>query len=130
MIDIHSVQKCWKWDEKFNDTPYKLDADIKDLLQQGLVRPSTDNLTYFLGNAQGAPKYIAVVDGKVDSIFFSSCQKSTFPSITKGLWEMKQPEFIQTVKQFLKRTTIARPGPTLLVDFLKGAVTIAILYRT
>lgn len=127
---IRSVQKYWKWDEKFNDTPYKLGSDINDLLQKGLVRPSSDNSTNFLGSAEGAPKYVEVVDGKVNFILFSSWKKSTFPSIAKGLWDMKQRHFIKTLSKFLTRKTIMpRSGDHLLVDFREGYVTIAILSR-
>ena len=125
----HSVQRYWKWDEGFNDTPYKLGADINDLLQKGLVGPSLDNPRNFLGSAKGAPKHIEVVDEKVNSILFSSFHKSTFPYITKGLWGMEKHDFIKTLKAFLKRTTIAYSGDKLLVDFRGGYVTIAILSR-
>ena len=74
-----SVKRYWKWDEKFNDTPYKLGSDINDLLQKGLVSPSIDSPSNFLGSPEGAPKYVEVVDGKVNFILFSSFQKIYLP---------------------------------------------------
>ena len=124
-----SVQKYWKWDEKFNDTPYKLGADIKDLLEKGLVSPSMEYPGHFLGSAEDAPKYVEVVDEKVNLILFSSFKKSTFPSIATGLWDMEQRDFMKTLRKFLKKITIPRSGDHLLVDFRRGYVTIAILSR-
>ena len=98
----HSVQTYWKWNEKFNDTPYKLGSDINDLLHKELVSPSIDNPRNFLGSAEGAPKYVEVGDGKVNFILFSSLKKSTFPSITKGLWDMKEQDLIATLNKLLK----------------------------
>ena len=68
----HPVQTYWEWDEKFNDTPYKLGADINDLLQQGLVKASIDHPRIFLGSAKGAPEHVEVWNGEVRFIFFSS----------------------------------------------------------
>ena len=124
-----SVKRYWKWDEKFNDTPYKLGSDINDLLQKGLVSPSIDSPSNFLGSPEGAPKYVEVVDGKVNFILFSSFKKSTFPSIAKGLWDIKEQDLIATLNKFLKKTTVLRSGDKLLMVFREGVVIIATLSR-
>jgi len=125
----HLVQTYWKWDEKFNDTPYKLGADINDLLQQGLVKPNIDNPRSFLGSAEGAPENIEVFDGKVNFILFSSLKKSIFPFIIKVLLDREQDDLITALEVFLQRIPIAQFGDTLLVEFSGGYVTTAILYR-
>lgn len=126
----HPVQTYWEWDEKFNDTPYKLGADINDLLQQGLVKASIDHPRIFLGSAKGAPEHVEVWNGEVRFIFFSSLKKSTFPFIIKGLWNRKQDDFITTLELFLKRAPIMCFDDKLLVEFSKGDGIIAILYRS
>ena len=112
-----SVQKYWKWDEKFNDTPYKLGSDINDLLHKELVSPSIDNPRNFLGSAEGAPKYVEVFNGEVNFILFSSLKKSTFPFIIKALRGMEQDDFTITLELFLQRKPILHFDDKLLVDF-------------
>ena len=125
----HLLQEYWEWNEELNDTPYKLGSDINDLLQKGLVFPSIDEANKFLGNAKGAPRDVEVIDGKITLVFFSSVRKSTFPSISEGLWDMEERDFIKTLSKLLKKTTGPISANNLFVLFRGGFVAFAMIFR-
>ena len=68
------IKRYWKWDERLNDTPYKLGSEISCLLRKGLVHPYQDVQDRFLGLGEGAARHIEieVSAGKIDFVTFSS----------------------------------------------------------
>ena len=123
------VKRYWKWDEKLNNTPYRLGSDIDDLLQKGFVRPDNDTINSYLGHAQGAPKYVEVSAGKVTLVWFSFPNKSYFPEIKNGLWDMEEHEFTTTLNDLLGLPCEPEYGDYLYVVFRGGFVTAAAILR-
>ncbi len=125
------IKKYWKWDEKFNDTPYQLGADISYLLQRGLVHPDKDEKNSFIGYGQGAPRRveIEISTGKVSLVYFSFPSNSIFPEIEQGLWDMEEPKFTETLNGFLGSPCEPTHGDYLFVVFRDFFVTAAAIFR-
>ena len=125
------IKRYWKWDEEYNDTPYKLGLDIDYLLQRGLVHPNEDEEGGFIGFGQGAPRRIEVQEnsGEVMWVTFSSPNGSIFPKIKEGLWDMEEPKFTETLNSILGPPCEPTYGDYLFVVFRGGFVTMAAIFR-
>ncbi|MHA7877916.1 MAG: hypothetical protein ACX93T_03285 [Bacteroidota bacterium] len=123
------MKKYWEWDERFNDTPYKLGSEIQDWLQKDLVYPDKNKKDRFLGCKKGAPECIEVNNGKVILVLFSFASNSTFPEIKQGLWDMEEPAFIATLNNILGLPCTPQSGDYLFVVFRGGFVTAAAIFR-
>ena len=114
-------KEYWEWDEKFNNTPFKLGLDIKEV-PIGLLLSITANPNRFPGNRPGAPEYVEVVDGKITLVFFNRLTGSTFPYISEGLWSRNGRDFIATLNQFLQKTDGPSSGDNLSASLFRGGV--------
>jgi hypothetical protein len=129
------IKRYWKWDERLNDTPYKLGSEISCLLRKGLVHPYQDVQDRFLGLGEGAARHIEieVSAGKIDFVTFSSPYGSSsdahFPTIQEGLWDMEEPKFMETLNSVLGPPCEPTHGDYLFVVFRGGFVTMAIIFR-
>lgn len=124
------LKKYWEWDEKYNNTPYKLGLDIHYLLQKGLVLPDDEKEeNRFLGLGEGAARHIEVCAGKISLVTFSSPNGSIFPTIQEGLWDMEEPKFTETLNRILGPPCEPTHGDYLFVVFRGGFVTMAVILR-
>lgn len=123
------VKRYWKWDERFNDTPYKLGSEISCLLRKGLVHPDKDVEDGFLGLGEGTARHIKVSTGKISLVTFSSPRGSIFPTIQEGLWDMEEPKFTETLNRILGPPCEPTDGDYLFVVFRGGFVTWAAILR-
>ena len=119
--DYRGYKEYWEWDEKFNNTPFKLGLDIKEF-PTGLLLPMTSNPNKFFCNKPDAPEYVEVVDGKIKLVFFkrSKCFTYSYPHISEGLWSRNGRDFIATLNEFLKKTDGPGSGDNLLVLLHRG----------
>jgi hypothetical protein len=123
------IRKYWKWDERLNDTPYKLGLEINYLLQKGLVYPDKNEEGGFMGIGEGTPRHIRISYGKVDLVYFSFPSNSIFPKINEGLWEMEEPKFTETLNSVLGPPCEPTHGDYLFVVFRDFFVTAAAIFR-
>jgi hypothetical protein len=123
------VKRYWKWDERLNGTPYKLGSEINCLLKKGLVYPDKEEKAQFLGLGEGAPWHVKTSDDKVIQVSFSSIDNCIFPEIKKGLWEMEEPKFTETLNSLLGLPCEPIHGDYLFVVFRGGFVTMAAIFR-
>jgi hypothetical protein len=123
------IKRYWKWDEKLNDTPYKLGGDISHLLKKGLVYPDKEEKGQFPGLGEGAPWCVDIGAGEVMSISFTCSKNSIFPKIKEGLWEMEEPKFTETLNSVLGPPCEPTQGDYLFVAFRGGFVTLAVIFR-
>lgn len=123
------VKRYWRWDERFNDTPYRLGGDIGCLLRKGLVKPDKDEEDSFLGLGEGAPWRVKTSAGEVIGVSYSFGDNCIFPNIQEGLWDMEEPKFTETLNEILGPPCEPTCGDYLFVVFRGGFVTMAAIFR-
>ena len=65
------IRRYWKWDEKYNDTSYKLGLDIGYFLHKGLVytdKDATARRDRFMGCGEGTPRIEASAGKELGSL--------------------------------------------------------------
>ena len=123
------TKKYWRWDERFNYTPYKLGADIDSLTRKGLIHPSKNEKDAFVGLREKNPQHIEAHSRKISLVYFSFPSGSAFPKIKEGLWEMEEREFITTLNELLGTPCEPTHGDYLFVVFRDFFVTAAAIFR-
>ena len=112
----------WKWDEKYNNTVFKLGRTIEELLavRSGAVLRPPANPNKFFGNIPGGPKYVYVVDNKIVLVFFGNCCE--YPEISKGIWRLHGDELVAELNKFLEPIDDepTTRDPHLLVNFTRS----------
>jgi len=124
---MNDTKKFWKWDERYNNTDFKLGEDITTLLKKNLITPDPEDENEFFGK-NGNPWKIRVERGIIVSIFY---RKTFFPFINKGnsLWEMEWKEFCPTISKVLDETNEDHKGDLLFVAFRAYYVAIVGIMR-
>lgn len=120
----------WQWDEKYNDTFFKLGLDLKELFKKrpGALIANSSNPHKFSGNIPEGPEYVYVVDNKIILVFFGII--STYPEISKGLWRLGGEEFAAELDKTLTPIEEPAPGDNLLVNFGRGGIVTSVtLFR-
>jgi len=110
------VRKYWYWNEKLNQTPFKLGARIDDLEGSKLVdKKSIDKYTA----SKEKIKFLLTSDRKIEGVFFKD-EYDLFN--VKNIWELEIRDFVKVVDEILIPADENAKGDILFVIFRGGFV--------
>ena len=121
------TKKYWLWDEKFNQTSFKLGNDIQELEKRNLVCKSTECEAEEYDGINGNPWKIRTINRHIRSITY---RKTFFPFISENIWDMDYTHFELTVNKYL--TLIEQPiaGHDIFYVVFRGSfIAIAMITR-
>lgn len=118
-------KKYWKWDEKFNDTKFKLGDDIQSLINDGIVFPYLEDSTMFYGENE-IPWKIRTENGMIKSIFY---RESFFFFYKEDIWDKDYDKFESVIDEVLTPADKNDKGDLFHVVFRGGFIAIAGIIR-
>ncbi|MFZ9847476.1 MAG: hypothetical protein ACO3EE_04930 [Flavobacteriales bacterium] len=77
------IKKIWKWDDRLNNSKFKLGGNIRELLQQGFITEGKEPNLYKV--FKGEAEEITAIEGIIRITYF----KENFPFLEKEDWDLE-----------------------------------------
>ncbi len=99
---MNVIKRYWIWDEKFNQSGFKLGLPVEPYIEQGILFKKNENDSYYSGK-EGIPwKVFISQEGNIESIYF----RERLPDFGKEHnWDLDFDDLEKNLNEIMKPTS-------------------------